>query len=164
MPLILYDRAAAVSYARQWALARNPKYYDFSRLGGDCTNFVSQCLYAGSRVMNYRPLFGWYYKSANERTPSWTGVPFLYNFLTRETGAGPIGEQVLMEQVQPGDISQFANEAGNFYHSQFIVSVGEQPALANILVCTHTSDSLDRPLLSYDYNKIRFVHIKGVVR
>lgn len=164
MPLIPYDRAAAVSYARKWALARNPKYYDFSRLGGDCTNFVSQCLYAGSRVMNYRPTFGWYYISANNRTPSWTGVPFLYNFLTRETGAGPIGKQVSLEQVQSGDISQFADETGRFYHSQLIVSVGEIPRLENILVCTHTFDSLDRPLSSYDYHKIRFIHIKGVIR
>ena len=28
--------------------SRNPAYLDFHGLGGDCTNFVSQCLYAGA--------------------------------------------------------------------------------------------------------------------
>ncbi|MFA5676104.1 MAG: amidase domain-containing protein [Christensenellales bacterium] len=163
MPFIAYDRAVAVSYARRWALARNPKYYDFSRIGGDCTNFVSQCLYAGSGVMNYKPTFGWYYTSVNNRAPSWTGVPFLYNFLTREAGAGPIGAQVSIENAQPGDVSQFADAAGLYYHSQFIVSVGKYPSPDNVLVCTHTFDSLDRALSSYDYNKVRFIHIRGVI-
>lgn len=27
---------------------RSPAYYDFSRIGGDCTNFASQGLYAGA--------------------------------------------------------------------------------------------------------------------
>ena len=50
-----YNRANAVAYAKKWAYGRNPKYYDFSDLGGDCTNFASQCIYAGSGVMNYTP-------------------------------------------------------------------------------------------------------------
>jgi len=32
-----YNRANAVAYAKKWAYGRNPKYYDFSDLGGDCT-------------------------------------------------------------------------------------------------------------------------------
>lgn len=58
-----YNRANAVAYAKKWAYGRNPKYYDFSDLGGDCTNFASQCIYAGSGVMNYTPTYGWYYIS-----------------------------------------------------------------------------------------------------
>ena len=42
MPAALYDRERAVAYAHQWAYSRNPAYYDFSVLGGDCTNFISQ--------------------------------------------------------------------------------------------------------------------------
>ena len=76
-----YNRAAAVEYARRWAFGRNPAYYDFNNIGGDCTNFASQCIYAGAKIMNFTPTFGWYYKSLNDRTPSWTGVQYLYNFL-----------------------------------------------------------------------------------
>lgn len=164
MPLLPYDRGAAVEYARRWALARNPKYFDYDALGGDCTNFVSQCVFAGSGVMNYRPTFGWYYSGANNRSPSWTGVPYLYNFLTRKTGAGPIGVETEIKEIVPGDISQFADENMNFYHSQLIVSVGSPPAFSNILICAHSDDSLDRPLSTYDFRHIRFVHITGVVK
>ena len=43
------DIKAEVNYARKWAFSRNPAYYDFENIGGDCTNFVSQCLYADAR-------------------------------------------------------------------------------------------------------------------
>ena len=32
-----YDRFRAVAYALRWALSRNPRYYDFEDIGGDCT-------------------------------------------------------------------------------------------------------------------------------
>jgi hypothetical protein len=163
MPLTVYGRQDAVSYARAWAMSRNPVYYDYEKLGGDCTNFVSQCIYAGSGVMNYKPTFGWYYVSANNHSPSWTGVPYLYNFLTRKKGIGPIGTQVDMSGIQPGDISQFT-DGKTYYHSQFITSAGSPPAPENILICTHTYDSIDRPLSTYDYQGIRFIHIDGVIR
>ena len=47
-----YNREAAVDYARRWAMGRNPAYFDFEEIGGDCTNFASQCLFAGAKVMN----------------------------------------------------------------------------------------------------------------
>lgn len=33
-----YDRDKAVAYAHQWAFKRNPNYYNFDSIGGDCTN------------------------------------------------------------------------------------------------------------------------------
>ena len=72
-----YDREAAVAYARRWALGRNPRFGDFSALGGDCANFASQCLWAGWGDMTE----GWHYRSMNERTPSWSGVRFLREWL-----------------------------------------------------------------------------------
>ena len=64
-----YDRMRALAYARRWAFARNPLFNDYSPFGGDCTNFVSQCLLAGALVMNETPNFGWYYKSDLDRAP-----------------------------------------------------------------------------------------------
>ncbi|MGI5849248.1 MAG: amidase domain-containing protein [Christensenellales bacterium] len=162
MALKTYDREAAVAYAKTWALLRNPKYYDYDGIGGDCTNFVSQCLYAGSSVMNFKETFGWYYISASNHSPSWTGVVYLYNYLTRKTGPGPVGVEVPMQKVMPGDISQFADVVPRFSHSQFIVSIKDVPSLENVLVCTHTFDSIDRPLSTYSFQKIRFIHITGV--
>jgi len=152
-----YDRAAAVAYARRWALGRNPAFYDFEAIGGDCTNFASQCLYAGSRVMNFRPVFGWYYRSAGDRTASWTGVEYLYDFLMHNRGAGPFARPVPGEQALPGDIVQLGGADGAFYHSPVIVAV--QP---EILIAAHSTDALDRPLTDYDYAQARFLHIEGV--
>ena len=60
-----YNRREAVAYAHRWAYGRNPAYYDYEHLGGDCTNFASQCIYAGCGIMNFTPTFGWYYIDAN---------------------------------------------------------------------------------------------------
>ena len=45
--IFTYNAAAAVKYARNWWNRRNPNYHDYSNEGGDCANFVSQCLIAG---------------------------------------------------------------------------------------------------------------------
>ena len=42
-----YDREKAVAYSNRWVGRRNPVWEDFSRKGGNCQNFVSQCLFAG---------------------------------------------------------------------------------------------------------------------
>lgn len=44
-----YSSKAATNYASQYAKTRNSNYYSFSN---DCTNFVSQCLYAGYFLMS----------------------------------------------------------------------------------------------------------------
>ena len=76
-----YDRKKVVDYAKKWAYSRNKRYYDFEKIGGDCTNFTSQCIYAGSGKMYYDKLIGWYYNSVSDRSPSWTSVELLYKFL-----------------------------------------------------------------------------------
>ena len=43
-----YERQKAIDYARAWALGRNPVYHDYEKYGGDCTNYISQCLHAGN--------------------------------------------------------------------------------------------------------------------
>ena len=102
-----YNRLAAVLYAHRWAFGRNPKFYDYEDLGGDCTNFASQCIYAGSGVMNFTPTYGWYYIDANQKAPAWTGVEYLWNFLTRrQISLGPVGEPCDMEDLRPGDLIQ----------------------------------------------------------
>ena len=35
-----YDRRRAREYARRWAYGRNPLFYNFTGIGGDCTNFI----------------------------------------------------------------------------------------------------------------------------
>lgn len=160
-----YNRFAAVLYAHRWAYGRNPKFYDYEEIGGDCTNFASQCLFAGCGIMNFTPTFGWYYLDANQKSPSWTGVPYLYNFLTRRTpSVGPTGEECAMEDLRPGDLVQFAFEGDSYRHTPVVVSIGQPVSLDNILVAAHSYDADNRPVSSYEYNAIRFVHITGTIR
>lgn len=165
MTLRPYNRQAAVAYAHRWAYYRNPDFYNFDELGGDCTNFASQCLYAGSGVMNYTPTFGWYYNSPSSRAPAWTGVPFFYNFLTRDKQTpGPVGEEATLDRVQPGDFVQLRFTPGPFAHDPVIVAVGSPPTLDNILVAAHSEDHDYRPLSTYPIRELRFIHILGVCR
>ena len=113
--ILPYDRKAAAEYARKWALGRNPAYYDFSRIGGDCTNFASQCLYAGAKVMNFTPVTGWFYINANDRTASWTGVEYFYRFLVGNDGPGPFAEETDLKKLEIGDFVQLGRETGDFY-------------------------------------------------
>ena len=157
MKVIPFDRTAAAEYARRWALGRNPEYYNFENIGGDCTNFASQCIYAGAKVMNYTPVTGWYYNSVADRTASWSGVEYLYKFLINNRSVGPFARIVNRDEAKVGDIVQLGRSDGSFYHSPVITAV-----TPTILVAAHTFDALDRPLDSYIYDNIRFIHIVGV--
>ena len=159
-----YDRKAAVLYAHAWAYGRNPQFYDYEKLGGDCTNFASQCIFAGSGIMNFTPTFGWYYITANQKAPAWTGVMYLWNFLTRKRlSVGPIGEECSLEQLRPGDLVQLSFKGEDFQHSPIVVSVGDVPALENILIAAHSYDADNRPLSTYEFRKIRCLHITGTI-
>ncbi|QNL45581.1 amidase domain-containing protein [Oscillibacter hominis] len=165
MELVPYDRRAAVAYAHQWAFGRNPAFYNYDEIGGDCTNFASQCLYAGSSVMNFLPTYGWYYIDANQKSPSWTGVPFLFQFLTRkEASIGPVAEVASLEQMMPGDLVQLRFSGEKFQHTPVVVYADQPRTLGDIWVAAHSYDADNRPLNTYEFEEIRFLHITGVRR
>ena len=157
-----YDRIKAKEYAKKWAYSRNPKYYNFDSIGGDCTSFISQCIYAGSAVMNYTKNTGWYYNSVNDRSPSWSGVEFLYKFLINNKTVGPIGVKAKMEELEVGDIVQLSFDGTVFGHTLIIVNIENTLTLDNIYTASHTYDSYNRRISSYNFKDIRFIHINGV--
>ena len=161
---IPYDREKAVEYARAWALSRNPLFEDYTGIGGDCTNFVSQAIFAGSCVQNYTRDLGWYYLSPENRAPAWTSVEAFYDFMTgapefaaENGGTGPFGFPIPIESVRPGDVIQLSDEAGDFYHTLIVSAVED----GEIYICAHSDDALDRPLSSYNNASERAVFIAG---
>ncbi len=158
MKIKQYDRKSVREYALKWALNRNPKYYDFDNLGGDCTNFVSQCVFAGAKVMNYTNVTGWYYNDLHDRTASWTGVEFLYNFLINNNDIGPFARLVNSDQIEIGDVIELGRLSGNFYHSLIVSEVYN----SKIFVCSHTFDTVNKPLDNYIFERIRYIKILGV--
>ncbi len=153
----IYNRERAYEYAKKWAFSRNPLFTNYSGMGGNCTNFVSQCVYAGSCVMNFTPIFGWYYLSDADRTASWTGVEFFYNFITSNEGLGPFGREVGEGELEVGDVIQLGN-ATDFYHTLLVVGAEG----GSYLVAAQSDDAFERPLSSYEYERARFIHIEGV--
>lgn len=153
-----YEREKARLYAERWAFSQNPIFGNFRGIGGNCTNFVSQSVYAGSCVMNETPTFGWYYKSLEDRSPSWTGVEYFYNFIVSNAGVGPFGKEVSADALEIGDVIQLGREGEGYYHSLITVGFdGEE-----ILIATQTDDAYRRPLSSYNYDFARYIKIIGV--
>lgn len=160
---MIYNRDKALAYARQWALVRNPAYLNFDGMGGDCTNFVSQCLYAGCGVMNYTRDVGWYYNSPTDRAAAWTGVEYLHRFLTKNKGPGPYGTELPetdLNHAQVGDIIQLNFNGEVFGHSLFIVETAPE-----ILVAQHSGGQnfFGRPFSDYLYQRARLIRIEGVI-
>ncbi|HML47214.1 MAG TPA: amidase domain-containing protein [Clostridia bacterium] len=153
----VYRREDAVAYAREWAFRRNPLYLDFELIGGDCTNYASQCLYAGCPEMNYEPVIGWYYVSPEQRAPAWTSVEALYSFLTRPHTVGPAAYPVERGGARPGDLVQLGRADGTYFHTPVIVAVTPR----EVYVAAHSEDAWMRPLSAYPAERIRFLHVVG---
>lgn len=152
-----YNRKKVYEYAKKWALSSNPKYYNYQFIGGDCTNFVSQCIFAGCNEMNYSRANGWYYINANEKSPSWTGVEFLYDFLVNNQGAGPYGEVREINKLKIGDVIQLSFDGINYTHSLLVIQNGT--GTTDTLIATHTQNAFGKKVSEYTYSKYRCIHV-----
>ena len=72
---LAYNSAAAQEYADKWVFSHNTKYRYFK--GGDCTNFVSQCMKAGG-LPNCND---WYYNNYLSYSRSFTVADDLKNYI-----------------------------------------------------------------------------------
>lgn len=153
----MYNRKKVYEYAQKWAYKRNPDYYNYDLLGGDCTNFVSQCIFSGCSQMNYNRINGWYYIDGNNKSPSWTGVEFLYDFLLSNKKIGPKGYETNIENLQTGDIIQLSFNNIIFTHSLIVIQSGN--TVNNTLVAAHTFDAFKKRLSEYEFKKYRCIQI-----
>ena len=163
MDFLPYRRNEAVSYAHDWAYRRNPMYFDYNDIGGDCTSFASQCIFAGTGRMNYAPTFGWYYISSDQKAPAWTGVEYLRNFLLRDKPTpGPVAQESReLAAAQPGDVIQLKFTGEVFQHSPVVVCTSGSGAPSHIWIAAHSNDCDCRPLDTYVYQEYRVLHIIG---
>ena len=163
-----YDREYARDYARRWALGRNPAYKDYELWGGDCTNFISQCLRSGNIPMDYNGenvLEKWYWNSDKSRTPTWTAAQPFYRYIignnTENTkNFGIYARLAQYNELEIGDIVQLVYD-NNAYHNMMVTEVildGEY--LIDYLICQHTYDLLDYPL-SMKEGERRYIKILG---
>ena len=153
----MYNRDKVYDYAKKWAYGRNPKYYNYDPVGGDCTNFVSQCIFAGCGQMNYDKINGWYYINGNNKSPSWTGVEYLYKFLISNIGLGPKGKDSIISDLKIGDVVQISVDGKNFFHSLIVIKNGTNSK--DTLIAAHTFDTFGKSVFAYGFENYRCIHI-----
>lgn len=117
-----YNRDSAVSYAHRWASSPNPNYSNYisEDAGGDCTNFVSQCVKAGgiSNFRDWSPDSGpWIL--ANQFRDRWKSKCYDY---TVYTVGGARGFWLdVYNSLWPGDVVQYGNASRtDTSHSQIV--------------------------------------------
>lgn len=113
--------------------------------------------------MNYNKNNGWYYSNLNNRSASWSGVNEFYNFLVSNKLNGPRGDIVEQKDLRVGNIIQLSFNGTEFAHTLIIVDIENIEALDKIYTASHTFDSYKRKVSSYNFQKIRFIHINGVI-
>ena len=101
---------------------------------------------------------GWFYTSVNSRSPSWTSVTALGEFLLRKKARGAVGRIVDKSEVAVGDVIQLRQNESHFNHTVIVSKIVD----GKIYVCSHSYDALDKPLDSYFYLEVRFIHILEV--
>lgn len=135
-----YDRQAAVAYAEKWWNDYNPQ---FKKFDVDCTNYVSQCLFAGGAPMRGYPnrTRGWWMQN-NNWSFSWTVANALTQYLsTSKTGLR--ARQVSNpKKLKLGDVICYDFQGdGRFDHTTIVTN---HDADGMPLVNAHTDNSRNR--------------------
>ncbi|PDO10679.1 MAG: hypothetical protein BLM47_06190 [Candidatus Reconcilbacillus cellulovorans] len=140
-----YDRRRAAEYAELWWNRRNPAY---TAMEVNCTNFVSQCLFAGGAPMHYtgNRNTGWWYVGrvggAERWSYSWAVADSLLRYL-EQSRTGLRGIRVASpEELDVGDVIFYDwNGDGRFQHSAVVTT---RDGFGRPLVNANTSDSRHR--------------------
>ena len=143
-----YNPLKSIEYARRHALNYNKSFKSFDNVGGDCTNFISQCINHGgiSTTSIWKPY-----------THPWLRVNDLYYYLLKND----LGQDITTKKsYSSGSIVQFyANQKGFFSHSGIIT---KELANGDYLYCCHSYDKIDFPLSEIYplmYDKIRIIEL-----
>ena len=191
MYLYPYDRVDALMYIITYdGSARNPRFYDYSAIGGDCQNFGSQCIWYGLGGVNdasmidgkYFPMVdngktdprSWYSTSIKYDTPNtyvWTGVDHFDDYID-DSGyniQGPYGTIYSgIAYAERGDLIQIrANSTSDYHHTYVVYGVqgtAGSRTKDDIWVSSHTADRSNEKLsdcCSYSLSNMRTIHIIG---
>ena len=161
-----YNGSAAASYAQQWALSRNPNFFNFETLGGDCTNFTSQCLYYGGIPMHTGTSMSnnnWFYQSSSNRSSTWTVANNFKNYLTSSSSRISYYNGYF-SNVRVGDLIQLVDANGKATHSLIVTGVvinDVTKGRSDVLISCHTQDRKNYSLKNYLSDKVYYRIIGG---
>lgn len=173
------DQKKIVDYAHKYAMNYNPAYR-IPTSGSDCTNFVSQALYAAGLSMNPSSIRGtspgtktttqeWYYynsPSATKKTPyekavavstSWVRVTDLYTYLAPHYATFTSTDTAAVSNnLKEGYIIQGGPSVGRYEHSSIVTKKNGKWCYT-----AHTNDRKDRDMKHYysAYDKFRIIKV-----
>ena len=166
-----YDREAALAYADQYALTRSSEWVDYSRSGGNCQNYVSQCLLAGGIPMD--PYGGavwkWYDGNLSEtpgasgRSRSWAGVQSFVAYVRNNTGYGLVAQvDAPYYSGQSGDLLEMGTKDA-LRHTVIIrdLVLDADGLTVDYLVNSNTTDMRNYPASLYGYSQFVLTRIAG---
>ena len=160
-----YNRSKAASYARTYAMSYNPNYpnYGYPNGNGDCTNFVSQCVYDGGMPMRIGSTDAYWYYNSSGRSPSWAGADYFMRHWTKVRSSSYYGrayevriytKDYIMNNkatfgsfLSIGDIVQVLNETDSKASHSIIVS--EKTSNTDINYCAHSANTLNGDIFSF---------------
>lgn len=166
-----YDRQTALDYARQYTAVRNPAWDDYAGIGGNCQNYVSQCLYAGGIPMDTTGAAVWKWfdgtvandTTAAGRSSSWSGVDEFLAYAEGNTDYGLAAQTGAPYLTgQPGDLIQMG-ENGSWRHVVIISQTvtDESGQTIDYLVHSNTSNLENWPASLYGYPQRLLTRIAG---
>lgn len=138
----VYDREAACQYADLWWDYPNPEYIHFKV---DCTNYVSQCLYAGGVPMDYTNSreSGWWYRGKNDQWSfSWSVAHSQYWTLSAPQSIFRAKQMEEPWQLKLGDCILYDWDGSGHYGHSVIVAAKDADGMP--LVNAHTTNSKHR--------------------
>ena len=158
-----YDREAAAAYAREWAGERNPRWQAYDGAGGNCMNYVSQCLFASGIPMDQSGNAQWYWYSDGNRAPAWTGVDSFRVYAQDNSGYGLsalVG--AAYNTGETGDVILMSTNE-NYHHAVIISQAvqNDEGETVDYLICSNTGNYRDFPASAYVYAEQELVRIAG---
>lgn len=119
-----YSRMEAVRYAEQYWNSYNPQFKKFEV---NCTNYISQCLYAGGAPMvGYPKKSGGWWMRNNDWSYTWSVAHALRWYLPNAKQGLKAKEVSTADQLRPGDVICYDFEGdGRFDHNTIVVAKDE---------------------------------------
>lgn len=166
-----YNRAEAVRYALTYALTPNSSYRIFSSVGdggGNCTNFISQCLRAGGAPFAYDANPWWYRSSGgnvmkDRWSLSWAVAHSLYWTLKNREKRKARGLRAIevqdMQMLELGDIIQYEDYKNMIYHSAIITAMSIEGGVKVPLISQNTYNARN---ISYIKPKAKKMHLMKI--
>ncbi|QFT88100.1 Putative amidase domain protein [Bacillus sp. THAF10] len=119
-----FSRMEAVKYAEQYWNSYNPQ---FKKFDVNCTNYISQCLYAGGAPMiGYPKKSGGWWMRNNDWSYTWTVAHAMRWYLPKAKQGLKAKEVNTVMQLMPGDVICYDFEGdGRFDHTTIVVAKDE---------------------------------------